>query len=60
MDKTIVTRLNEIPMPELFERYHISWQEGRNFKCPFPAHSATGRTPSGRYYGLTNSYGCFG
>ena len=60
VNPTIVDRLDAIPMPDIFAHYNIAWEEGRNFRCPFPAHGATGNTPSGRYYKDTNSYGCFG
>lgn len=39
--KSLINKLNAIPMPELFSRYHVEWEEGRNFRCPFPAHGAT-------------------
>lgn len=60
MQKSIIEKLEAIPLPELFKYYKIDWQEGRNFKCPFPAHGATGATPSFRYYKNTNSCSCFG
>lgn len=60
MRKSIIEKLDAIPMPELFKYYNVDWVEGRNFKCPFPNHGATGNTPSGRYYPSTNSFSCFG
>lgn len=59
MNKAIIERLQSIPLPELFERYHIRWEMGRNFKRPW-GNTATGRTPSCRYYPQTNSVGDFG
>ena len=56
INKSIIERLDAIPLTDLFRYYKIDWQEGRNFKCPFPAHGASGATPSGRYYKETNSY----
>ena len=41
MNKAMIEKLNNIPLVELFNRYHIEWQEGRNFRCPFPNHGAT-------------------
>lgn len=35
LSKVTIERLQSIPMPELFERYHIAWEEGRNFKRPW-------------------------
>lgn len=60
MNKATIEKLSEISMQDLFQRYGIQWEDGRNFKCPFPAHGASGKTPSGRFYPKTNSYGCFG
>lgn len=60
MNKRLIEQLNEIPMIDVFAKYDVKWEKGRNFRCPFPAHGATGKTPSGRYYENTNSYGCFG
>ena len=60
MNKATIEKINNISMVELFKRYNIYWEEGRNFRCPFPRHGASGKTPSGRFYPNTNSYGCFG
>ena len=60
MNKALIERLDNIPITELFKRYDIQWEDGRNFRCPFPQHQASGRTPSARYYPKTNSLGCFG
>ena len=60
MQRAITEKLDAIPITDLFEYYHVPWQEGRNFRCPFPNHMATGATPSFRYYKDTNSASCFG
>lgn len=60
MHSGFIDKLNSISMEKIFSLYGVEWQEGRNFKCPFPSHGASGATPSGRYYPNTNSYGCFG
>ena len=60
MHRSIIEKLDAIPITELFKYYNVEWEEGRNFRCPFPAHGATGNTPSGRLYLETNSYSCFG
>jgi len=60
MHRSIIEKLDIIPLPELFNYYHVDWVEGRNFRCPFPTHGATGTTPSFRYYPETNSASCFG
>lgn len=57
--KALIEQLNAIPITDLFERYHIKWERGRNFKRPW-GNTATGRTPSCRYYPDTNSVGDFG
>lgn len=57
------TRLNSLPMEKLFDFYHLDYileGRGRNVRCPFPAHGATGKTPSFRWYPNDNSVGCFG
>lgn len=57
------TKLNSLPMEKLFEFYHLDYileGQGRNVRCPFPAHGATGKTPSFRWYPNDNSVGCFG
>lgn len=60
MNNGYINKLNSIPMEKIFSLYGVEWEEGRNFKCPFPSHGATGATPSGHFYPRTNSYGCFG
>lgn len=60
MHRSVIEKLDAIPLTDLFRLYKIDWQEGRNFKCPFPNHGATGNTPSFRFYKDTNSCSCFG
>lgn len=59
MNRSVIEKLDAVPMKELLKHYKIDWQEGRNFKCPFPNHGATGATPSFRLYD-TNSFYCYG
>ena len=59
INRNIIEKLNAIPMHELFKLYGLEFEEGRNVRCPFPAHGATGNTPSFRVY-HDSSFACFG
>lgn len=59
MRKSVIEQLENIPMHEVLKKYHLPYVEGRNMRCPFPAHGATGATPSFRVYD-DRTFACFG
>ena len=59
ISQSTIDALNAIPLPQVFDRYGIDWCEGHNFKRPW-GDTATGRTPSCRYYPNSNSFNDFG
>ena len=59
INKSIIERLDAIPMHEIFKLYGVPYIEGKNIRCPFPNHMATGKTPSFRVYNDA-SCACFG
>ena len=34
MRQSVIEQLEAIPITDLFKRYHVEWEEGRNFRCP--------------------------
>jgi hypothetical protein len=51
----------ELDMLEVFKYFKIDFPDHvSHIKCPFPAHGATGNTPSFSFYKDTNSFYCWG
>jgi len=50
-----------LDMRKVFTHFHIRYpMHVSHIRCPFPEHGATGRTPSFKYYLLTNTFYCWG
>lgn len=50
-----------LDMRKVFVHFHVRYPAHvGHIRCPFPEHGATGRTPSFKYYPLTNTFYCWG
>jgi len=54
--------IKSIPIPKVLALLGVEFDETnpRHIRCPFPAHGATGRTPSFKVYVKYNRFVCFG
>lgn len=61
MNQQTVALCKKISLEQVFKHFNIEYPNGvGHIKCPFPAHNATGQTPSFKFYDESNSFFCWG